>query len=219
MNNINLIHDRMENIIDDIKFDYIITDPPYNINYKYKDYNDNMNIDEYIGLFTKFQGLPTIIIHYPEAICNVICEGIGKVNKIMSWCYNNNASPKAHRVIAFFNCKPDFNKVKQPYKNPNDKRIKKLIENGSTGSRSYDWFNDIQLVKNTSKEKITGFTNQIPLELMERIILLSTNEGDTICDPFMGTGTTGQACINTNRKFIGIEQSKEHFEIAVKRLG
>ena len=82
MNNINLIHDRMENIIDDIKFDYIITDPPYNINYKYKDYNDNMNIDEYIGLFTKFQGLPTIIIHYPEAICNVICEGIGKVNKI-----------------------------------------------------------------------------------------------------------------------------------------
>ena len=94
-----------------------------------------------------------------------------------------------------------------------------MIENGSTGSRSYDWFNDIQLVKNTSKEKITGFTNQIPLELMERIILLSTNEGDTICDPFMGTGTTGQACINTNRKFIGIEQSKEHFEIAVKRLG
>lgn len=218
MNNINLIHDRMENIIDDIKFDYIITDPPYNINYKYKDYNDNMNEDEYIGLFTKFQGLPTIIIHYPEAICNVICEGIGKVNKIISWCYNNNASPKAHRVIAYFNCKPDFNKVKQPYKNPNDKRIKKLIENGSTGSRSYDWFNDIHLVKNTSKEKITGFTNQIPLELMERIILLSTNEGDTICDPFMGTGTTGQACINTNRKFIGIEQSKEHFEIAVKRL-
>jgi len=216
--NIILLNDKMENIIDDLKFDFIITDPPYNINYKYKDYDDRMNEFEYINLFTKFQGLPTIIIHYPEAICNLICEGIGRVEKMISWCYNNNASYKAHRSIAFFNCNPDFNKVKQPYKNPNDKRIKKNIENGSTGCRSYDWFNDIQLVKNVSKEKVKGFTNQIPLKLMERIILLSTNEGDTICDPFMGTGTTGQACINTNRKFIGIEQSEEHFKIAVKRL-
>lgn len=218
MEDVVLINDRMENIIDDIKFDYIITDPPYNINYKYKDYDDKMNEDDYVNLFTKFQGLPTIIIHYPEAICNLICEGIGRVNKIISWCYNNNASFKAHRVIAYFNCNPDFNKIKQPYKNPNDKRVKKLIEKGSTGSRSYDWFNDIQLVKNTSKEKIKGFTNQIPIELMERIILLSTNEGDTICDPFMGTGTTGQACINTGRKFIGIEQSEEHYKIASERL-
>jgi len=218
MENVLLINDRMENIIDDLKFDYIITDPPYNINYKYKDYDDKMNELDYINLFTKFQGLPTIIIHYPESICNLICEGIGRVNKIISWCYNNNASSKAHRVIAYFNCSPDFNKIKQPYKNPNDKRVKKLIEKGSTGSRSYDWFNDIQLVKNTSKEKIKGFTNQIPIELMERIILLSTNEGDTICDPFMGTGTTGQACINTGRKFIGIEQSANHFKIASERL-
>ena len=213
-----LINDRMENVIDDLSFDFIITDPPYNIGYKYKDYNDKMEEVEYINLFKKFKSLPTIIIHYPEAICNLVCEGMGRVNKIISWCYNNNASFKAHRVIAFFNCSPDFNKVKQPYKNPNDKRIKQLIKNGSTGCRSYDWISDIQLVKNTSKEKIKGFTNQIPLELMERIILLSTNEGDTICDPFMGTGTTGLACINTNRKFIGIEQSQEHFKIACERL-
>jgi len=218
MSNITLINDRMENVIDDLKFDYIITDPPYNIGYKYNDYNDKMNEDEYINLFTKFQALPTIIIHYPEAICNLICEGIGRVNKIVSWCYNNNASFKAHRAVAFFNCNPDFNKVKQQYKDLKDKRNIKLIENGSTGCRSYDWFSDIQLVKNRSKEKIQGFTNQIPVKLMERIILLTTNEGDVICDPFMGTGTTGEACINTNRRFIGIEQSEQHFKIASDRL-
>ena len=52
---------------------------------------------------------------------------------------------------------PDFKKVKQPYKNLHDKRIKKLIENGSEGARLYDWFDDIELVKNVSKEKIKGF--------------------------------------------------------------
>jgi len=208
----------MEDIIDDLQFDFIITDPPYNIGYKYEDYDDKMDEDDYINLFTKFSGLPTIIIHYPEAICNLVCEAMGRVSKIISWCYNNNSSPKAHRIIAFFNCNPDFNKVKQPYKNTNDKRIKALIKKGSTGCRSYDWMGDIQLVKNTSREKIQGFTNQIPLKLMERIILLSTNEGDTICDPFMGTGTTGVACKNTGRHFIGIEQSKQHYDIACKRL-
>lgn len=45
-----------------------------------------------------------------------------------------------------------------------------------------------------------------------------SNEGDTILDPFMGSGTTGVACINTNRKFIGIELDKEYFNIAKKRI-
>lgn len=213
-----LYNNNFKDIIDNLDFDYIITDPPYNINYKYPDFKDNINEEDYINLLTYLQGYKSIIIHYPEAIVNIVAKALGKVNKIISWCYSNNGSIKAHRSIAFFNCNPNFNKVKQPYKNINDKRIKKLIENGSEGARLYDWFNDIQLIKNVSKEKCNDFTNQIPVKLLERIILLTTNEGDTILDCFFGSGSLYYACKNTNRKCIGIEISKKHIDICLKRL-
>lgn len=57
-----------------------------------------------------------------------------------------------------------------------------------------------------------------PIELPETCILLSTNEGDTVMDCFMGSGTTGVACINNNRNFIGIEIDKNAFSIATDRI-
>jgi site-specific DNA-methyltransferase (adenine-specific) len=57
-----------------------------------------------------------------------------------------------------------------------------------------------------------------PIELPETCILLSTNEEDVVLDPFMGSGTTGVACINTNRKFIGIELDGNYFNIAKERI-
>lgn len=57
-----------------------------------------------------------------------------------------------------------------------------------------------------------------PLELPETCILLSTNENDTVLDCFMGSGTTGIACVNTDRKFIGIEIDKKAFGIATDRI-
>lgn len=59
---------------------------------------------------------------------------------------------------------------------------------------------------------------QKPLDLLERIILASTNEGDLILDPFMGSGTTGVAALKLGRKFVGIEKEKEFIELAEKRL-
>jgi len=205
-------------IIDELNYDYILTDPPYNIKYPYPDYKDNLNSIEYSNLFKPFKNKKAIIIHYPEAICNIICKELGNVNKIINWCYNNNSSFKAHRTIAFYNCNPNFNNVKQPYKNINDKRIMKLIEKGSIGARSYDWISDIQIIKNISKEKIGSFTNQIPIKLLERIILLTTKEGDIILDPFFGSGSLYFACKNTGRKCIGIEQSLIHLKSFDERL-
>jgi len=57
-----------------------------------------------------------------------------------------------------------------------------------------------------------------PDKLMRAIIERYTNEGDTILDPFMGSGTTGVACVQTGRNFIGIEISEEYFRIAEKRI-
>lgn len=59
---------------------------------------------------------------------------------------------------------------------------------------------------------------QKPLALMERLVLASSDEGDTILDPFLGSGTTGVACRNLNRKFIGIERDPEYFAIADARI-
>ena len=57
-----------------------------------------------------------------------------------------------------------------------------------------------------------------PLSLIERLIRIYTNEGDTIFDPFMGSGITGVACVQLGRKFIGCEIKPEYFDIAVKRI-
>lgn len=59
---------------------------------------------------------------------------------------------------------------------------------------------------------------QKPLSLFERLVLASSNEGDVILDPFMGSGTTGVACVNTGRKFIGIERDGRYFKIAEGRI-
>ena len=59
---------------------------------------------------------------------------------------------------------------------------------------------------------------QKPLAVIEPLLTASTSEGDTILDPFMGSGTTGVACMRTGRKFIGIEIDKGYFDIAKRRI-
>ena len=59
---------------------------------------------------------------------------------------------------------------------------------------------------------------QKPIELIEKLLITYTNEGDMVLDNTMGSGSTGIACINTNRNFIGIEKDDKYFEIAKKRI-
>lgn len=58
-----------------------------------------------------------------------------------------------------------------------------------------------------------------PLSLMERLVRIYTKPGDTVFDPFMGSGTTGLACKNLGRNFIGYEINPEYFELAKHKLG
>lgn len=57
-----------------------------------------------------------------------------------------------------------------------------------------------------------------PVELINIFVKNSSNENDLVLDPFMGSGTTGVACINSNRKFIGIELDENYFNIAQERI-
>lgn len=61
-------------------------------------------------------------------------------------------------------------------------------------------------------------SSQKPISLMEYLILTYTNENDLVLDNTFGSCTTGVACVNTNRNFIGIENDKEYFDISIKRL-
>jgi site-specific DNA-methyltransferase (adenine-specific) len=213
----NLYNMEFQKGIGEIKEDFIvISDPPYNIDFKYNQYKDNKGEEEYIELISNFKGMKAALIHYPEETMRYYVPALGVPNEVAVWAYNSNL-PRQSRLINFFNCKVNFNKVKQPYKNPKDKRIQERIKNGSEGTRLYDWFNDIQLVKNVSKEK-NIHPCPIPVKLMERIILLTTNENDLVVDPFMGCGTTAIAAINTKRRYIGFEIDKEYFDYSIKRV-
>ena len=57
-----------------------------------------------------------------------------------------------------------------------------------------------------------------PVELMKILIENSSNKDDIVLDCFMGTGSTGIACIETNRKFLGIEIDKKYYDIAMERI-
>lgn len=80
-----------------------------------------------------------------------------------------------------------------------------------------DVWGDIPALPHNSKEKVNHPT-QKPLELMKRCVQLFSNEGDTILDFTMGSGTTGVACVELNRNFIGIELNPEYFKIAEERI-
>lgn len=69
-----------------------------------------------------------------------------------------------------------------------------------------------------ASEGKTIHPTQKPVALMEYLIKTYTNESDLVLDNCMGSGTTGVACINTNRRFIGIEKDEKYFEIASNRI-
>ena len=200
----------------DVDFDKVIfvSDPPFNIGYSYNSYKDNMKDDDYFKMLCDIFGTHKhVIIHYPEYLYKHSYH-IGMFpEKVVSWVYNSNTA-KQHRDIAFFGVKPDFTKIGQDYKNPNDKRIAKRIEEGKK-ARLYDWW-EINQVKNVSKVK-TDHPCQMPYEVMHRIIGILPSDY-IIIDPFMGSGTTGVACKNLNRSFIGIELDEKYFEIAKERI-
>jgi DNA modification methylase len=85
-----------------------------------------------------------------------------------------------------------------------------------------------ELPFNSGKQKNSAFGRKetkakwghsgFPLELPETCVLLSSKEGDTVLDMFMGSGTTAVACVKNNRNYIGFEISKEYCEIANERI-
>ena len=193
----------------------LVSDVPFNIGYGYATYKDRLPEGDYLKMLQDVfeRGVPFVIIHYPENLYSIASFLHKSPTRVCSWVYNSNTG-RQHRDVAFFDVRPDFAQVGQPYKNIKDKRIIKRIEEGKT-CKLYDWWN-INQVKNVSKEK-TAHPCQMPLEVMKNIVGLLP-KGSLIIDPFMGSGTTGVACKELDYDFVGIEIDKGYFKIAKERI-
>ncbi|MBD3350834.1 MAG: hypothetical protein GF364_05030, partial [Candidatus Lokiarchaeota archaeon] len=94
--------------------DTVITDPPYNMDYKYGSYKDVLPIDEYYHRLSTVCFCPSVTILYPEMLFPLSWEMEEIPEKVVAWVYPSN-TPKQWRGIAWWGITPDFSKAGQPY--------------------------------------------------------------------------------------------------------
>jgi len=133
---------------------------------------------------------------------------------------------RAHEdIVVFYNKQPTYNPqmtVGKPYDKgtairdaeqygKQTKAVHVKNEEGTRYPRSVLYFK-------TAEDEGKCHPTQKPISLYEYLIKTYSNEGDTVLDPCMGSGTTGVACVNTNRNFIGIEMEENYYKIAEQRI-
>ena len=132
---------------------------------------------------------------------------------------------KRHEIISIFS---DHTPKWYPIKEKRDKQVKGRVSSQSESSPIK--YNDglVRLYNDKNPQSIIVFSKQSdgryvhptqkPVALMEYLIKTYTNEGETVLDFTMGSGSTGVAAKNTNRAFIGIEKDEKYFRIAQERI-
>ena len=94
----------------------------------------------------------------------------------------------------------------------------KCMGEGKEYKKTYDYKNPVTLLEFDKIRRGSLHPTQKPVDLLEYLIKTYTNEGETVLDNTMGSGSTGVACINTNRNFIGMELDENYFNIAKERI-
>lgn len=138
-------------------------------------------------------------------------------------------------IVVFYKRLPTYNPQKRKVQS---KQIGRKKSNGTKAQQyndyiigKYEWVEtgermptDVVTFSNWNgalfgkTDNATKHPTQKPVPLLEYLIKTYTNEGDTVLDNCMGSGSTGVACVNTNRNFIGIELDPEYFKIAERRI-
>ena len=132
---------------------------------------------------------------------------------------------KHEDICIFYNKQPIYNPQMREGK-PYDKGVRKDQLTGSYGdfnpvhvkSEGKRYPTDVVYFKTAESEGKVYHSTQKPVGLLEYLIKTYTNENEVILDCCMGSGSTGVAALNTNRRFIGIELDENYFNIAVERL-
>lgn len=133
---------------------------------------------------------------------------------------------KAHEnILVFYNKTPTYNPQMLYDQKPTNRFTKRNGDGecyGATvevsgGGSTTRYPRSVQVFK-SDKQKVSLHPTQKPVDLCEYLIKTYSLEGQTVLDNTMGSGTTGVACINTSRNFIGIERDERYFNIAKERI-
>jgi len=218
--------------------DLVYGDPDYNVGVKYGERTYTKNFEEYIEWYIQLarESLRVLkdngnlfLINYPKqnAYLRVkyLEDACYDVHEYV-WVYNTNVghTPRrfttAHRSILHCRKSKDnkFYKdhVAQPYKNPEDHRIKRNLANGSKGRMPYSWLY-YDLVKNVSTEK-SIHACQIPQKLSELLIKAGTKKGDIVLVLFGGSGSEIELCQKLGRHFVSAEIDERYHALILDRL-
>ena len=235
-----LFNESCVDIINDLHHvDLVVTSPPYNMNLriqngkyrsrqitdefsnKYDGFTDNMPIDEYTHFHSSvLEGLLNIsdLIFYNISIVtgskrawfNIIGNFSHNLKEIIVWDKGNGQPAMQQQVL---NRRSELILVfERDYPISRQFRLKGTFDRGT--------LDDVWDVgRPLPHEKVDKHAAQMPEALVEKILLNFSNEGDSIYDPFMGTGTTGAVAKRLGRHFIGSEVVKDYYDAAKKRIG
>ena len=213
-----------------------VTSPPYNIGKNYGKYHDKLPLEEWKSLISDItKELHRVLTPDGSFFLNVSPVPYGKDKEILplqfiayeilkengfylrnmiTWTFNNMQNPTKRLAgryeIILWGVKDlnnyifNLDDIRIPYITKNDKRLT------GTGRNPTDvWYFD--RVNNMTKKKLKlTHPTVYPLEMIERIVKMSSNKGDTILDPFAGSGTSLLAALNLKRKAIGFDLDKQY---------
>lgn len=216
----------------------VFADPPYNIGFDYGEGHDDLLPDadylawcerwmrECADLLTPDGSMWVLINDEYAAEYAVALKRTGlAMRKWVIWyesfgANNANNFGNTHRHLFYFVRDPKrfvFNR--DAVSRPSDRQTKYNDARANPDGKVLDdvWF-DIHRVTGTAAERIPDFPTQLPLALLRRIVACCSEPGDLILDPFNGSGTTGVAAVESGRRYVGIERSKEYADASRLRL-
>jgi site-specific DNA-methyltransferase (adenine-specific) len=223
---------------EDESFDLVVTSPPYGIDIKYGKYNDSIPYSEYLEFteawlkrcFALSKKDGRLCLNIPldknkggqqsvSADVTTIAKKVGwKYHSTIIWNEQNISrrtawgswlSASAPYVIA------PVEVIVILYKERWVKEIKGKSD--VTREEFLEWTNGVWSFNGESRRRI-GHPAPFPVELPRRCIKLFSFVGDTVLDPFLGSGTTLVVCLETGRTGIGVEVNRKYCELAKKRL-
>ena len=217
-NNLDVLSDIPDNSID-----LILTDPPYNISKKnnFESLNragiDFGYWDKNADLFTWIDKVPRIV---KKGASIIIFNGWRNLNGIAERLEKNGFVVKD--IIRWEKTNPMPRNRDRRYIVDYEFAIWAVEKHNkwifNRQSSTYDRSEIKMPIASRAEKKFGAHPTQKPVKLMEELLLRHSDKNDIVLDPFMGSGSTGIACLNTNRDFIGIELDENYFEIAKKRM-
>jgi site-specific DNA-methyltransferase (adenine-specific) len=212
--------------IGDNSIDLIAIDPPYEIGFENNEWDkQNLDWDELSSQFLRIlKPTGNLIIFQGWSNVSKTKEILDKHFTLNNWIIWDRIKGRGAKTN-FVSTREDilwYSKTKKYTFNKIYSNIKKKTggmgnKNGQENRALSNVWYDISPIVPWSKERVAHPT-QKPVQLMERIITIFSNENDIVLDCFAGSGSTLVAAKNLNRYFIGVERDKEYYEIILNRL-